>query len=132
MQQKTTTPESLLSELPLDVRESEVSILSEGTSFEGTLELPSIVRMHGALKGTLQGKAGSVIILCESAHIEGRIEADTLWVGGFVRGEITASTKVVLSCTARVIGDIQGASIEIQPGAHFDGTCRIEKSRGSF
>lgn len=110
----------------LQMSESEVTIVSEASSFDGTLELGSVARMHGSLKGKLIGRPGSMIVIAESGHIDGRIDADTLWVDGFVRGEIAARTRVVLSSTARVFGNIHAPAIEIQPGATFEGRCRME------
>jgi cytoskeletal protein CcmA (bactofilin family) len=109
------------------LQESEVSLISEGSRFEGTLELDSVARFHGALRGRLVGKPGSLIVLGESGIVEGEIDADTIWVEGFVRGGVRGKTRVVLSPTARVIGDLESPSIEIQPGAYFDGNCRMEK-----
>lgn len=112
---------------PSDLRESEVSILSEGSRFDGTLELDSVARFHGHLKGTLKGSDGSLIILGETGQVEGQIEADTVWIEGFVQGKVRARTKILLAPTARVLADLESPAIEIQPGAHFDGACRMEK-----
>ncbi len=114
-------------EFSVELHESEVTLISEGSRFEGTLELDSVSRFHGTLRGRLAGKPGSLIILGESGIVEGDIDADTIWVDGFVRGGVHARTRLVLSPTARVIGDLESPSIEIQPGAYFDGNCRMEK-----
>lgn len=119
--------DSLVPEFDQTLQESEVSLISEGSRFEGTLELDSVARFHGSLRGRLAGKPGSLIVLGESGIVEGEIDADTIWVEGFVRGGVRARTRVVLSPTARVIGDLESPSIEIQPGAYFDGNCRMEK-----
>ncbi len=104
---------------------SEVSLFSEGSSFEGTLQVPAITRFHGRLTGAVIGKTGSTLILGESGSIEGRIDGDSVWINGFVRGPISAKTRLVLSSSARVIGDIESPTIEIQAGAHFEGSCRV-------
>ncbi len=124
--QKKTEPSK--DSVALDFQESEISLFSEGSRFEGTLELDSVARFHGSLKGKLAGKIGSLIVLGESGIVEGEVEADTLWVEGFIRGEVRAHTKIVLAPTARVIGDLRSPVIEIHLGAYFDGNCRMEKS----
>ena len=53
------------------------------------------------------------------------IDGDTIWIEGFVRGDIRARTRIVLSRTARVIGNLEGPFIEIQPGAYFEGRCDV-------
>ena len=119
--------ESHFPEYQMAFRESEISLISEGSSFEGTLELSSVARFHGTLKGTLKGKPGSLIVVGESGVIEGQIDADTIWLEGFVRGEVKAQTKIILTPSARVIGDLNSPAIEIQPGAYFEGNSRMEK-----
>ncbi len=109
-----------------DMRESEITLISEGTVLDGTVELASVARVHGSVRGRLLGAQGSLIVLAATSMVEGNIDADSLWVEGFVRGQIRASTRVILSSTARVVGDINSPSIEIEPGAYFEGRCRME------
>jgi cytoskeletal protein CcmA (bactofilin family) len=110
-----------------EMREAEITLISEGTALEGTLELASVARVHGSIRGKLVGSPGSLVVLASQSTVEGNIEADTLWVEGFVRGQIHAATRVILSPTARVVGDISSPRIEIDPGAYFEGRCRMEK-----
>ena len=109
-----------------ELRESEITLVSEGTTFEGTLALASVARIHGTIKGKLKGLPGSLIVLGDQSLVEGTIEADSIWIEGFVRGEISAKTRVILRPSARMVGDIECPSIEIEPGAHFEGICRME------
>jgi len=108
-----------------DLKESEITLVSEGTAFEGTLSLASVARLHCQVKGKVVGRSGSLIVLAPQSMIEGNIEGDTLWIEGFVRGQVIATTKVILSESARVIGDIECPKVEIQPGAYFEGRCRM-------
>lgn len=110
-----------------ELKESEITLVSEGTSFEGTLSLESVARLHGSVKGKVVGRPGSLIVIGASSMIEGNLEGDTLWIEGFVRGHVLASKKVILTETARVIGDIECPKIEIEPGAYFEGSCKMER-----
>ena len=109
-----------------ELRESEITLVSEGTTFEGTLALASVARIHGTIKGKLKGLPGSLIVLGDQSLVEGSIEADSIWIEGFVRGEVSAKTRVILRPSARMVGDIECPSIEIEPGAHFEGALRME------
>ena len=113
-----------------EMREAEITLISEGTVLDGTVELASVARVHGSVRGKLIGSRGSLVVLASQSTVEGNIEADTLWVEGFVRGQIHATTRVILSSSARVVGDITSPSIEIEPGAYFEGRCRMEKQSG--
>jgi cytoskeletal protein CcmA (bactofilin family) len=115
----------LLNEKMSQMRESEITLVSEGTLLVGTLELESVARIHGTLRGKLVGRPGSFIVLASTALVEGDIEAQELWIEGFVRGQILAKGKVKLAQSARVMGDITCSSFEIEPGAYFEGSCRM-------
>src|SRR5689334_15584172 len=93
------------------IEEASTNIVAEGTRIEGQIVFDSISRVHGVLVGEVQAKEGSTLVLCESALVEGRVHADTLMVDGYVRGDIQARTRVVISQTGRVIGNIKTPSL---------------------
>jgi len=111
-----------------ELRESEITLISEGTQLEGTIEFASVTRVHGRIKGKLIGLKGSLVVLGQQSHVEGTLDGDQLWIEGFVRGKISCITKVILASTARVIADIEAPSIEIEPGAYFEGSCKATGS----
>lgn len=108
------------------VVESSVNFISEGTRIEGKVCFSEISRVHGVLMGDVRATDGSTLILAETAVVEGNIEADTLVIDGFVRGDIVARTKVVISRTGRVFGNVQAPSVAVEFGAYFEGNCRME------
>ena len=67
-----------------------------------------------------------VEILPDEGVIEGNIDADTLWIDGFVRGDVTAKTLVVLSSTGRVVGNIRAKNVKFEFGSYFEGKCMTE------
>ncbi|MEK6705490.1 MAG: polymer-forming cytoskeletal protein [Bdellovibrionota bacterium] len=101
--------------------ESDINFISEKTEIEGTISLDAIAKVYGTIKGEIRAKKGSIITLCETSMVEGNIFADTIIIEGFVRGEISASTKVVLSNSARVIGNIHTPCLKLEFGAYFEG-----------
>jgi len=109
-----------------ELRESAINIVSEGSEIRGDITFDQITRVHGVLKGEISTKDGSTLILSENSMVEGNIYADTLWVDGFVRGNITARTLVVVSCTGRVIGNIRAKNLQLEFGAYFEGRCSTE------
>lgn len=105
--------------------ETEINVIAEGTRIEGKLHFDHVSRVHGTLVGEVTASPGSTLILAESSLVKGNIQADTLLVDGFVEGDITASTKVVVSGTGRVIGNIRTHSLSIEYGGHFEGQCSM-------
>lgn len=107
--------------------ESNVNIISESSKIEGRIELRDVSRVHGQLVGEVICPKGSTLILAETSLIEGNIQGDTVMVDGYVKGQILASTKVVLSSTARVFGNIHTPSLQIEFGAYFEGTTLMDQ-----
>lgn len=111
------------------IRESAINIISEGTQIEGKITFDQISRFHGVLRGEAHARDGSTLILSESSVIEGDIFADTLMIDGFVHGNIKAKTRVMISGTGRVVGNIDTPSLKLEFGAHFEGNCSMENSQ---
>jgi cytoskeletal protein CcmA (bactofilin family) len=109
-----------------DIRESAINVVSEGTRIEGTVVFDRVSRVHGTLKGEVKANPGSTLILAETAVVEGGINADVLLIDGFVRGDVRARTKVVISGTGRVVGNIRTPSLTIEFGAYFEGRSLME------
>lgn len=107
------------------IDESSINIISEGTRLEGKIEFDAISRVHGILSGEVQAKDHSVLILCETSLVEGNVHADTLMIDGYVRGDVTAKTRVVISQTGRVIGNIKTPSLIVEFGGYFEGRCAM-------
>lgn len=108
------------------ITENEINIISEGTCIEGKIKVGQISRVHGILKGEVFAEEGSLLILSETSVVEGNLQADRLQVDGYVRGNISAKSKVILSRTARVVGNIRAPALVIEFGAYFEGRSIME------
>ncbi len=112
----------------MNITENTVNIIAEGTQLEGKIRFEHVSRVHGVLKGQIESADGSTLILAESAWVEGSIQADIVMIEGYVKGEIRARTKVVVSATGRVIGDIHSPSLSLEFGSFFEGRSWMEKA----
>jgi cytoskeletal protein CcmA (bactofilin family) len=106
--------------------ETSINLVSEDTRIEGQVQFDHVTRVHGTLVGKVTAKVGSTLILSETALTEGSIDADVLFVDGFVQGDISAKTRVIISKTGRVVGNITTPSLVIESGAYFEGQCIME------
>ncbi len=110
------------------IQETQLNLLSEGSRIEGKVMLEQTARIHGVVKGEVHGAEGSVLIFSENAQVEGSVEGDVLHVHGFIRGDVAARTKVVVSRTGRILGNIKTPSLEVEFGAYFEGKCQMEEA----
>ena len=111
------------------LHESALNLFSEGSRIEGKVIFDQVTRFYGTLTGEARAKDGSTLILCETSFIEGNIHADILIVDGYVRGNILAKTRVVVSGSGRVIGNIQTPSLKLESGCYFEGKCNMESQQ---
>src|SRR5512136_1306347 len=90
------------------------SILSAGLTIEGKIEGSGNVRVAGRFKGNVNVKGEFVID--PGASIEGEVRADTVLVGGEVRGQIVATSRVELKDSGTLIGDLKAGSLTVVAG----------------
>lgn len=108
------------------MREASINLVAEETQVDGRITVTGASRIHGVVKGQLDGAPGSSITLAETGVVEGEINGDRITIDGYVRGNVRATTQAVVSATGRVVGDIEAPSVIIEFGAHFEGECRME------
>jgi len=113
------------------VLESAINLVAEGTRLEGKLRFEQVSRVHGTLVGEVEAGPGSTLVIAETGCVEGNVSADILLVDGFVRGDIVARTRVSVSGTGRVIGNIRAPKVSLDFGAWFEGRCSTGTDAGS-
>jgi cytoskeletal protein CcmA (bactofilin family) len=107
------------------MNETAINVVAQGTRIEGKVVFNEISRVHGILVGDVFAQDGSTLILGETSIVEGNIQADTLMVDGYVQGDIAAKSKVIISRTGRVVGNIQTQNLQLEFGAYFEGKCSM-------
>ncbi len=108
--------------------ESEVTLLSQGSLIKGELTFDQMTRLHGRIEGKIAGLAGSVIVVGETASVHGEIDGDEVIIDGFVHGNVRGRTKVTVSESGRLIGNVKSPKFEVKFGAHFEGRAETMSS----
>ena len=86
---------------------------------EGEVSGSEPVTVSGELRGTLSVTAA--VVVSEGASVEADVEATTLEVAGAVVGNVSASERVSITESGRLIGDVRSPRISIAEGAAFKG-----------
>lgn len=100
------------------------SLIGAGTRVEGSLFFTGGLRIDGEVKGSVQaveGASSSTLVLSEHARIEGGVIVAHLVTNGTVVGPVIATETLEMQPKARIIGDVEYVSIEMQQGAVIDG-----------
>lgn len=111
----------------LDRKQTESSewtgFLEKGVRLEGKLESSGTLRIDSAMKGTLLSEG--MLILGEHAQVEGEIAGNRVVILGRFTGTIRAKGRVEIHPKAIVSAEIHTPCLVIEPGAVFDGECRL-------
>lgn len=98
--------------------------LDEGTSFVGELSFRNTMRIDGKFKGSIKSK--NVLIVGETAEIEGEIDVSNVSINGKVSGKIIADKKIEIHSKGKVYADIETLKLVIEDGAFFQGKCNMK------
>ncbi len=94
------------------------SILPASLTVTGNLVSTGDIHIEGVVHGDITCR---VLTLTGEPHIEGTVKAESVHVVGTFRGTLKART-VTLTRAARMSGEICYETLEIAPGARFEGT----------
>jgi len=99
------------------------SLVGNGTRVEGNVTFTGGLRVDGEIRGNVisSGDQPSTLVISEHARIEGEISVSHLVVNGTVIGPIHSSGFLELQTRARVTGDVEYNTIEMQLGAVVQG-----------
>src|SRR5215203_2500888 len=115
-----------------DIKEGRLSgYVGNGTVLTGETSFQAMLRIDGHLTGRVSSESGTLIV-GSSGKVDANIQVASAIVSGTINGDITASEKLELTRTARVLGNIQAPRLVIEDGAIFEGACTMLKAKESL
>lgn len=113
--------------LARDMKEGNLSgFVGSGTVVTGEANFKALMRVDGHLSGRVSSTTGTLIVGA-NGKVDANIEVAIAVVHGTVNGDIIATQRLELGRAAKLNGNIQTASLVIEPGALFEGTCKMIK-----
>ena len=97
--------------------------IGKGTFLEGNVETYGNIRIEGKVSGNVKSK--SKVALGPSSFVQGNVIAQNADLEGEVKGRIEVAELLVLKATAVIHGDIVTGKLVVEPGAVFNGTCKM-------
>ena len=97
--------------------------IGKGTVVEGNIEASGNIRIEGKIIGNLKSKSKAA--LGQSSVVDGNVIAQNADVEGTVRGKVEITDLLILKSTATVHGDISTGKLVVEPGAVFNGSCKM-------
>ena len=95
--------------------------MGEDTVFNGLLNYTGTVRIDGKFEG--QVITEDTLIIGETGHLMAEISAGTVICMGYVEGTVTASQKIEIHSTSKLVGNIKSPALYMELGGVLDGTC---------
>ncbi len=99
------------------------TILGADAVFKGELRFEKGMRLLGKFEGQINSEGQMVV--AEGAALTGDAKAGTIKIEGQVKGNLQAATKIQLSASARLEGDLQTQRLEVAEGAVLIGRCVV-------
>jgi len=113
--------------LAREIKEGNLSgFVGSGTVVTGEANFKAMMRVDGHLSGRVSSSSGTLIVGA-NGKVDANIEVAIAIVQGTVNGDIIASQRLELGRASKLNGNIQTASLMIEPGALFEGTCKMIK-----
>ncbi len=98
--------------------------LDSGSKINGKVQFEGPARIDGQVEGEIVAKDS--LTVGESAVITAQIKAVSVVIGGKVSGDITASRRIEIRPSAKVLGNLSSPVLVIQEGALFEGHCAMQ------
>jgi len=103
------------------------TLIGRGTQFQGVITAQGTVRVDGVFTGEI--KTQGDVVIGDDGTLEANVEARNVLISGQIKGNLTATGKIELTPTGKVIGDIKVKNLIIDEGAVFRGSCLMEASK---
>ncbi|MBN1698379.1 MAG: polymer-forming cytoskeletal protein [Spirochaetales bacterium] len=101
------------------------SVIGENSVFEGRYSIKGNLRIDGQFEGE------SLFVDQLTVGAKGRVKTDiiatSVVIEGIVVGNISASRRILLLSSARVLGNIETPELIIQEGVILEGRCTISR-----
>ena len=123
------TPKALTESesLAREIKEGNLSgFVGSGTVVTGEANFKAMMRVDGHLSGRINSSSGTLIVGA-NGKVDANIEVAVAVIHGTVNGDIIATQRLELGRASKLNGNIQTASLMIEPGALFEGACKMIK-----
>ncbi|MEF8941992.1 MAG: polymer-forming cytoskeletal protein [Desulfohalobiaceae bacterium] len=100
-----------------------LTLISAGSSFEGTYKSKGSICIEGRFTGTIEGADN--VYVHKGAQVNADIHAKIVMVHGEVNGNIFSKEEINISDSGRVNGGVEAPSLTISTGGYLDGQCRM-------
>jgi cytoskeletal protein CcmA (bactofilin family) len=102
------------------------SLVAQGSEIKGNYHFTDGLRVDGGVIGDVRANedSPSILVVSETALVQGEIHADHVIINGAVKGPVYATELLELQPKARIEGDVHYKALEMHQGAVISGQLR--------
>lgn len=100
-----------------------INLIGIGTHINGDLVCKGDIRIDGEIQGNVSSKAK--VVLGTTGKVNGNISAVNLDLSGILNGDVNVSETIFLKSTANLKGNMVTNKLIVEPGAVFNGLCKM-------
>jgi len=105
-------------------KKQEIStFISSSVCFQGEITSTAGLRIDGKLKGRV--KSGGSVIIGHTGEVEADIFAQSVFIDGKLNGNVKAKNLIEITRRGVLYGDIGTPNLITEPGAFFEGICKM-------
>lgn len=99
------------------------SLIAQGTRIEGNVHFAEGMRIDGQVVGDIRAgtEQASILVISETARVEGAVHADHVIINGQVVGPVHATELLELQPKAKITGNVHYKALEMHQGATIAG-----------
>jgi len=99
------------------------SIISVGSTWQGTLKIEGSVRVEGQLSGEIEAR--DTVNVAEGAEVNAKVRAAFVSIAGRFQGEVHCSERLEIMPTGRVNAELLTKSFVVHEGAVLEGQVQM-------
>lgn len=103
--------------------ENVISIIGPGMKVVGDCDVDGSIRIEGTVQGNV--RAGKSVVVGKDGVVEGDISTQDAVIAGRIRGSLRAESRLEVQATSRIEGEVMAARIQLEEGAHLNGTVQM-------
>ncbi len=104
-------------------KEPTKTVIGKNSFFQGKFYINGELQVDGKFEGT--SLHVDHLHIGETGKVKSNIKTSTAIIEGIIIGNITATSRVMLLPTARILGNIKTPELIIQKGVIMEGKCNI-------
>ncbi|HXG92357.1 MAG TPA: polymer-forming cytoskeletal protein [Blastocatellia bacterium] len=105
-------------------------LLGKGVEVSGEIHFSDTFHIEGKVAGKLVSETGTLVIE-ETGRVEAEVNVGVCIVRGALEGNINAQSRIEISKTGRVGGDLMTPVLLIEEGAVFNGSVGMSQGASS-